>query len=61
MKLVNTNKENWNKFAKFTTSGIPEQCPVIDRCELDSRHTKNTRGRNKKKRELKPKNNCTIY
>lgn len=53
MKLVNTSKENWNKFAKFTKSGIPELCPVIDRCELDLKHMKTQKGKEQKEKRTK--------
>lgn len=35
----------------MTKSGIPELCPVIDRCELDLKHIKNTKGEGTKRKE----------
>ena len=51
IKLINTNKENQERFAKFTKSGIPVLCPVIDRHELDLKHIKNTEGKGTKREE----------
>ena len=51
IKLINTNKKNQERFAKLTKSGIPELCSVIDRCELDLKHIKNTKGEGTKRKE----------